>query len=436
MSARHWGPWLAAAWLLAGTTAAHAQTLGTLSIDDVRVQGRGQHRVVVSALDANGSSIPDLASHFTARLDGQEVQGLTSEPARARQPGSSVVVVIDATLFANETLPAVQEALRGLLPLLGRKDELVVIGVGHSPKRRSASVAGAGRMIDGLGSLADADTPVLYDALYAAARDAARLPSDRGSVLLVVTRGSDGGSARTQLQVLAMARNRARLTPVLITLVGDEGAASEAEPLRRLAQHTAGAYGHVGSPNDLGSALASQLDRGLQRYVLTFRVSGYDAKAPRHVLEVVVAQGEDSRRAEREYDTADALPQPWWRSPLPWLILLGSGVVAIAAFFMLQRRQLCLLVHDGDEQDGIWYELFGLPATLGGAEGNDIVFPDSEVSRNHAVLERKGRLIELVDLNSENGTLVNGERISRRVLADGDRISLGDAVHLIFEARS
>ncbi|MEO5989876.1 MAG: FHA domain-containing protein [Candidatus Eisenbacteria bacterium] len=39
-------------------------------------------------------------------------------------------------------------------------------------------------------------------------------------------------------------------------------------------------------------------------------------------------------------------------------------------------------------------------------------------------------------MNSENGTLVNGERITRRVLAEGDRISLGDAVQLIFEARS
>ena len=101
-----------------------------------------------------------------------------------------------------------------------------------------------------------------------------------------------------------------------------------------------------------------------------------------------------------------------------------------------RRRQMCLLVHDGDDQDGIWYEVFTLPVTLGGAEGNDIVFPESEVSRNHAVLERRGRNIELADLNSENGTLVNGERITRRVLAEGDRISLGDAVHLIFEARS
>ncbi len=422
--------------LALGAPALHAQALGTLGVDDVRVDSRGRHRVLVSALDANGSPIADLESHFSVRLDGHEVAELTCEAARKRQPGSRICVVVDATLFGDETLGAVQDALRGLLPALGPKDELQVLGVGHSLKLRRSNVARAGRMIDGLGALADGDTPVLYDALYAAARDAARLPADRGSVLLLVTRGSDGGSHHTQLQVLAMARSRARLTPVLITVVGDEGAASEADPLQRLAQHTAGGYGHVGSPVDLASALAAQLERGLQRYVLSFRAAGYDTKAARHALEVTVAQGEDSRRTEREYLTAEALPLPWWRSPLPWLILLGLLVLSGAAFFMTRRQQLCLLVHDGDEQDGIWYEVFALPVTLGGAQGNDILFADTQVSRNHAVLERRGRHIELADLNSENGTLVNGERITRRVLAEGDRISLGDAVQLIFEARS
>ncbi|MEO5987469.1 MAG: FHA domain-containing protein [Candidatus Eisenbacteria bacterium] len=422
--------------LALGAACVHAQALGTLRMDDVRVDSRGRHRVLVSALDANGSPIADLESHFSARLDGQAIAALTSEAARKRQPGSRIIVVVDATLFGGETLSAVQDALRGLLPALSAKDELDVIGVGHSLRRRNSSAARAGHMIDGLGSLADADTPVLYDALYVAARDAARLPADHGSVLLLVTRGSDGGSHHTQIQVLAMARSRARLTPVLVTLVGDEGAASEADPLQRLAQHTAGGYGRVGSPADLASALAAQLERGLQRYVLTFGVAGYDPKVPRHTLEVTVAQAEDSRRTEREYLTAEVLPLPWWRSPLPWLIVLGLLVLGGAAFFLSRRHQLCLLVHDGDEQDGIWYEVFALPVTLGGAEGNDILFADTQVSRNHAVLERRGRNIELVDLNSENGTLVNGERITRRVLAEGDRISLGDAVHLLFEARS
>jgi pSer/pThr/pTyr-binding forkhead associated (FHA) protein len=92
-------------------------------------------------------------------------------------------------------------------------------------------------------------------------------------------------------------------------------------------------------------------------------------------------------------------------------------------------------VHDGDDDDGIWYEIFGLPLTLGGEAGNDVVLADPRVSRHHAVIERRGRQVELSDLNSENGTFVNGEPITRRVLADGDLVSLGESVHLVYEAR-
>jgi pSer/pThr/pTyr-binding forkhead associated (FHA) protein len=116
---------------------------------------------------------------------------------------------------------------------------------------------------------------------------------------------------------------------------------------------------------------------------------------------------------------------------LPGAVLLLAGL----AWALSRRRQRGLLVHDRDADDGVWYELFAFPVTIGGAAGNDLVLPDPLVSRNHATLERRGRTVELVDLNSENGTFVNGERISRRALADGDRLSFGRNVHLIYEAR-
>jgi pSer/pThr/pTyr-binding forkhead associated (FHA) protein len=88
-----------------------------------------------------------------------------------------------------------------------------------------------------------------------------------------------------------------------------------------------------------------------------------------------------------------------------------------------------VVVLNGDEK-GCSYELFATPVTLGAAVGNDLSFDDDLVSRNHAVFERRGSAVELVDLNSENGTFVNGDRISRRRLSKGDRVSLGGAIDL------
>lgn len=56
---------------------------------------------------------------------------------------------------------------------------------------------------------------------------------------------------------------------------------------------------------------------------------------------------------------------------------------------------------------------------------NDIVLDDRTVSGRHAMLHKRSGVIILSDMGSRNGTWVNGLRISRRILIDGDRIDVG-----------
>ncbi len=70
---------------------------------------------------------------------------------------------------------------------------------------------------------------------------------------------------------------------------------------------------------------------------------------------------------------------------------------------------------------------------LGRAEYNDIVLPDDSVSTTHAKLQRREGIWVLVDLESTNGTLVDGERVQGEVpLAPGALIRFGD-VQTMFE---
>jgi pSer/pThr/pTyr-binding forkhead associated (FHA) protein len=55
---------------------------------------------------------------------------------------------------------------------------------------------------------------------------------------------------------------------------------------------------------------------------------------------------------------------------------------------------------------------------------------DPSVSRQHATIALRGGAFVLEDLNSQNGTFVNGERIRQRVLCDGDRVNIGEAEFL------
>jgi general secretion pathway protein E len=66
------------------------------------------------------------------------------------------------------------------------------------------------------------------------------------------------------------------------------------------------------------------------------------------------------------------------------------------------------------------------PLTVGRMSNNTIVISDDMASRNHCVIERTldGHL-QVRDLGSKNGTLVNGQRVQKHVLNDGDEIRIG-----------
>jgi hypothetical protein len=62
----------------------------------------------------------------------------------------------------------------------------------------------------------------------------------------------------------------------------------------------------------------------------------------------------------------------------------------------------------------------------------DVVLPDSNVSRRHAELRRKGDGVFVTDLGSTNGTRVNGTPVREQLLASGDEVSVG-STKLVFE---
>src|SRR3989338_8995822 len=64
----------------------------------------------------------------------------------------------------------------------------------------------------------------------------------------------------------------------------------------------------------------------------------------------------------------------------------------------------------------------------------DLVFTLDGVSRNHAKIIRHSNGYALVDLNSTNGTYVNGEQVREHLLRPGDRIRLGiEGIELLFQ---
>jgi pSer/pThr/pTyr-binding forkhead associated (FHA) protein len=73
-------------------------------------------------------------------------------------------------------------------------------------------------------------------------------------------------------------------------------------------------------------------------------------------------------------------------------------------------------------------EIGNTPVVVGRGEHVDIQLDDPSVSSTHAELVRRGGVIQVKDLNSTNGTFVNGGRIEgETALGEGDRIAFGES---------
>ena len=93
---------------------------------------------------------------------------------------------------------------------------------------------------------------------------------------------------------------------------------------------------------------------------------------------------------------------------------------------------------DGDSEV---VHVLGRKTTVGRTPDNDLQIDAKFISRNHAVILAGPNHTIIEDLNSTNGVAVNGKRITRHTLRDGDNVAIGKtsfrfAVRPMKEARA
>ena len=87
------------------------------------------------------------------------------------------------------------------------------------------------------------------------------------------------------------------------------------------------------------------------------------------------------------------------------------------------------VLHGADR--GRVFERLPTPVTIGREEGNSIQLNDERISRYHLKLQSDNDKIVATDLESTNGTKINGEDVQVRILRDGDMISVGRSLLLV-----
>ncbi|MEO1495946.1 MAG: FHA domain-containing protein [Planctomycetota bacterium] len=90
---------------------------------------------------------------------------------------------------------------------------------------------------------------------------------------------------------------------------------------------------------------------------------------------------------------------------------------------------ITLQVLDGADR-GVVYEDLATPLTIGREEGNAVQLNDERISRFHIKIQEDRDRIVLTDLESTNGTRVNGQATQLRILRFGDLIAVGKSTLL------
>src|SRR5207253_3916630 len=83
------------------------------------------------------------------------------------------------------------------------------------------------------------------------------------------------------------------------------------------------------------------------------------------------------------------------------------------------------LVLLGEAFAGRTYELNVEKTTVGRVEDNAFQIAEPSVSSHHAEIILKGTDVLIKDLNSTNGTFINGEKVTEQVLKPGQTLRLG-----------
>ena len=276
----------------------------------------------------------------------------------------------------------------------------------------------------------------------------------RRKVILLYTEGNDqafrGGrtSDKASSQIIKESNREAEYrnnTPVKIHVVGIEGFQHDngLATFTKLAEQTGGTHMTPVYGNDfqeIADSFETMADRILRQHIIDWKTDEWDGGEATIRL-VVKITGND--HFDEITDVWPERPSTWFGTFLTiFFSLLGIALFIFLVLKIVQGRQnrpveeedygdaslgarAVLLVVGGPNQGEEIY-LSDEITTFGRSDACEVQFDDPTMSRRHAAIRIDSMRFELSDIKSASGTFVNGRRIEKCFLKDGDLIMLAE----------
>lgn len=454
---------LAAAMLLAG---GWARAAPRLIVERVDTKGYPIYRAFVSVVNSEGNAVSGLGKDVfhiykeggTKQIPVREVSALDQSPL-----GVAVALVIQASGNMQPAMADIKKAAAAFLSGQGDKDMSAIVDYSDQTEVLSPFSADKGDLLGKLGKLQaelGSQGSLLYDGVDAAlglflTKGATQLPPV--GAVLVFSDGYDVGSAADAPKVVADAlKKRIPIYAIGHSEVGDD----RLPQLADLAHQTGGFYVSAPTADGFTRAFGRIRDQIGKLYVVSFSGERMATDGKKHRIDVAVQVAEDATplRGSILFDTP--LKHRWGSVVVLALLLLFAVVGGLTLFVLLQPKpapericpackrpqmpewEVCLFclksakaklsVQKGPSKGKV-YPLVGKMVQIGSGPENGIRLLDPAVSSKHAGISIEDIKFEVIDLGSRNGVLVNGRKVPRRFLRNGDVITLGQS-ELRFDA--
>lgn len=449
--------------ILALVLAAPAFAAGlSVTIDSLDTTAYPKLTAHLTVSDAAGKYVVGLQpADFTVTENGKPLTVSKAAPLVKGQSGIALALVIDGSgSMKGKPIEDTKAAAVKVIEALEPNDRAAVVVFGTRVDTLQELTADRAALTKAVTSIsAKDDWTALYDGVYAGMKAIAESKLPRKVVLLL----SDGDDNRSAM-VLTDCIRYGEATGISVFVVG-LGHQVNRDALQRLASLTGGQARYSSDPQELALMHRTIAERVEREYALEFTSSLPRVPEARKLAIAVTAAGATGT-AQREY-ALTVVPPPSRTGVYVSLALFALG--ALAAWLLLGRgrgkapaqarpraarrpaaagtaaqaappqpraaaptlilsrgpmHKAWLVVKEGPETGKeLWLDPRG--GGIGRGAHNALILADEAVSGEHAKFGFSDGEFYLHDLASRNGTFVNGERITRQVLHDGDVVQMG-----------
>jgi len=435
--------------------------------------------VYLDVLDGNGEPPVRLAaSGLSAALQGEALKVAQVTSFEASGEGVAYIVLIDISKSIGVSQFAqIRQAIDNWIDGLKSSDRMAIFTFGEQYKQLVSFTDDKVRLKAVLQNLKPTDRQTK---LYLALNNAVNLSRGTGTglptrrVIVILSDGKDEGSGITAEDV----RDLIQQSHVPIYAIGySRLPLSEREKylqvLNRFATLSGGIYTEAASLPTAYQEMQSTIRR---LFVVRLDCNGCRTDNQLHPLEITLTSGAVARTASLNVGLIPPPPKPklpqeqpkkWWEQLLSLKVLLSLAFVVAVGFVVVFHvqlriwlgwpplpdkktdtevaqssetatrpkstslppvgRRIQLTVLAGKERGRVDYLNLVGKSVIGRDRGCDASFPDdTEMSTKHCELIVTGEHVEIRDLGSTNGTLLNGAQlVATQRLEDGDLVRAG-----------